>query len=94
MIVFELLLCESLQSSTPALLKVPSCISSGSIRLHASNPNLSTAALANDKADTESVDSTFDVAKLHEDFFRVATNRESNIVSFQFDVILIYHVEF
>uniref|UniRef100_G3P0H1 Oxysterol-binding protein n=1 Tax=Gasterosteus aculeatus aculeatus TaxID=481459 RepID=G3P0H1_GASAC len=78
-IVFELLLCESLQSSTPALLKVPSCISSGSIRLHASNPNLSTAALANDKADTESVDSTFDVAKLHEDFFRVATNRESNI---------------
>nr|XP_040020542.1 oxysterol-binding protein-related protein 3 isoform X1 [Gasterosteus aculeatus aculeatus]XP_040020543.1 oxysterol-binding protein-related protein 3 isoform X1 [Gasterosteus aculeatus aculeatus] len=55
-------------------LQVPSCISSGSIRLHASNPNLSTAALANDKADTESVDSTFDVAKLHEDFFRVATN--------------------
>uniref|UniRef100_G3P0H0 Oxysterol-binding protein n=1 Tax=Gasterosteus aculeatus aculeatus TaxID=481459 RepID=G3P0H0_GASAC len=36
-------------------LQVPSCISSGSIRLHASNPNLSTAALANDKADTESL---------------------------------------
>ncbi|XP_032375574.1 oxysterol-binding protein-related protein 3 isoform X3 [Etheostoma spectabile] len=55
-------------------LQVPSCISSGSIRLHASNPNLSTAALANDKADTESLDSTFDVAKLQEDFCRVATN--------------------
>uniref|UniRef100_A0A669DYU3 Oxysterol-binding protein n=1 Tax=Oreochromis niloticus TaxID=8128 RepID=A0A669DYU3_ORENI len=43
---------------------VPSCISSGSIRLHASNPNLSTAALSNDKADPESLDSPFDVAKL------------------------------
>ncbi|XP_075965394.1 oxysterol-binding protein-related protein 3 isoform X1 [Anarhichas minor] len=55
-------------------LQVPSCISSGSMRLHASNPNLSTAALANDKADTESLDSTFDVAKLQEDFCRVAAN--------------------
>ncbi|XP_049440151.1 oxysterol-binding protein-related protein 3 isoform X3 [Epinephelus fuscoguttatus] len=55
-------------------LQVPSCISSGSIRLHASNPNLSTAALGNDKADTESLDSTFDVAKLQEDFCRIATN--------------------
>ncbi|XP_054477087.1 oxysterol-binding protein-related protein 3 isoform X3 [Anoplopoma fimbria] len=55
-------------------LQVPSCISSGSVRLHASNPNLSTAALANDKADTESLDSTFDVAKLQEDFCRIATN--------------------
>uniref|UniRef100_A0A669EAE9 Oxysterol-binding protein n=1 Tax=Oreochromis niloticus TaxID=8128 RepID=A0A669EAE9_ORENI len=45
-------------------LQVPSCISSGSIRLHASNPNLSTAALSNDKADPESLDSPFDVAKL------------------------------
>ncbi|KAL7394045.1 hypothetical protein ABVT39_019791 [Epinephelus coioides] len=55
-------------------LQVPSCISSGSIRLHASNPNLSTAALGNDKVDTESLDSTFDVAKLQEDFCRIATN--------------------
>lgn len=55
-------------------LQVPSCISSGSIRLHASNPNLSTAVLGNDKVDTESLDSTFDVAKLQEDFCRVATN--------------------
>uniref|UniRef100_A0A8C2Z4U8 Oxysterol-binding protein n=1 Tax=Cyclopterus lumpus TaxID=8103 RepID=A0A8C2Z4U8_CYCLU len=65
-------------------LQVPSCISSGSTRLHASNPNLSTAALANDKADTESLDSTLDVAKLQEDFCRVATNCESNIMSFSF----------
>uniref|UniRef100_A0A8C9XNV7 Oxysterol-binding protein n=1 Tax=Sander lucioperca TaxID=283035 RepID=A0A8C9XNV7_SANLU len=75
-----LIICQSF-STLSSILKhflipfyVPSCISSGSIRLHASNPNLSTAALANDKADTESLDSTFDVAKLQEDFCRVATN--------------------
>uniref|UniRef100_A0A8C9XIA1 Oxysterol-binding protein n=1 Tax=Sander lucioperca TaxID=283035 RepID=A0A8C9XIA1_SANLU len=69
--------------SAPSIqaLQVPSCISSGSIRLHASNPNLSTAALANDKADTESLDSTFDVAKLQEDFCRVATNSLSSLTS-------------
>ncbi|CAN9514303.1 unnamed protein product [Ophioblennius macclurei] len=55
-------------------LQVPSCISSGSIRLHASNPNLSTAALGIDKVDPETLDSAFDVAKLQEDFCRVATN--------------------
>ncbi|KAM7420644.1 hypothetical protein PAMA_015058 [Pampus argenteus] len=55
-------------------LQVPSCISSNSIRLHASNPNLSTAALGNDKVDTESLDSTFDVARLQQDFCRVAAN--------------------
>uniref|UniRef100_A0A3Q2E2K6 Oxysterol-binding protein n=1 Tax=Cyprinodon variegatus TaxID=28743 RepID=A0A3Q2E2K6_CYPVA len=50
--------------SAPSIqaLQVPSCISSGSIRLHASNPNLSTAALGNDKVDPESLDSQFDVA--------------------------------
>ncbi|KAM9851668.1 oxysterol-binding protein-related protein 3 isoform 1-T1 [Aulostomus maculatus] len=57
-----------------ATLQVPSCISAGSIRLHASNPNLSTAALNNDKVDPETLDSPFDVAKLQEDFCRVATN--------------------
>ncbi|KAK5862406.1 hypothetical protein PBY51_017806 [Eleginops maclovinus] len=57
-----------------ATLQVPSCISSSSVRLHASNPNLSSAALANDKADTESLDSAFDVTKLQEDFCRVAAN--------------------
>uniref|UniRef100_A0A3B5ASQ4 Oxysterol-binding protein-related protein 3 n=1 Tax=Stegastes partitus TaxID=144197 RepID=A0A3B5ASQ4_9TELE len=44
-------------------LQVPSCISSGSVRLHASNPNLSTAALGNDKVDPESLDSPFDVLR-------------------------------
>ncbi|XP_028435979.1 oxysterol-binding protein-related protein 3 isoform X2 [Perca flavescens] len=66
--------CKNYNKDVKTTLQVPSCISSGSIRLHASNPNLSTAALANDKADTESLDSTFDVAKLQEDFCRVATN--------------------
>ncbi|KAM3614144.1 uncharacterized protein V6R79_010832 [Siganus canaliculatus] len=62
-------------------LQVPSCISSGSIRLHASNPNLSTAALANDKVDPETLDSPFDVAKLQEDFCRVATNLHATMKS-------------
>ncbi|KAM6994908.1 oxysterol-binding protein-related protein 3 isoform 2-T2 [Tautogolabrus adspersus] len=62
-------------------LQVPSCISSGSIRLHASNPNLSSATMGNDKVDTESLDSTFDVAKLQEDFCRVATNLHANMTS-------------
>uniref|UniRef100_A0A665UCS4 Oxysterol-binding protein n=1 Tax=Echeneis naucrates TaxID=173247 RepID=A0A665UCS4_ECHNA len=62
--------------SAPSIqaLQVPSCISSGSIRLHASNPNLSTAALGNGKTDPESLDSPFDVAKLQEDFCRIAAN--------------------
>uniref|UniRef100_A0A4W6DLC6 Oxysterol-binding protein n=1 Tax=Lates calcarifer TaxID=8187 RepID=A0A4W6DLC6_LATCA len=65
--------------SAPSIqaLQVPSCISSGSIRLHASNPNLSTAALGNDKADPELLDSAFDVAKLQEDFCRIATDCDS-----------------
>lgn len=62
-------------------LQVPSCISSGSIRLHASNPNLSTAALSNDKVDPEALDSAFDVAKLQEDFCRVATNLHTTMKS-------------
>lgn len=56
------------------LFKVPSCISS--TRLHASNPNLSSAALVSDKVDPESLESPFDVAKLQEDFCRVAASRE------------------
>uniref|UniRef100_A0A8C4GYQ7 Oxysterol-binding protein n=1 Tax=Dicentrarchus labrax TaxID=13489 RepID=A0A8C4GYQ7_DICLA len=69
--------------SAPSIqaLQVPSCISSGSIRLHASNPNLSTAALSNDKVDPESLESPFDVAKLQEDFCRVATNSLSSLTS-------------
>uniref|UniRef100_A0AAQ5Z928 Oxysterol-binding protein n=1 Tax=Amphiprion ocellaris TaxID=80972 RepID=A0AAQ5Z928_AMPOC len=68
-------------------LQVPSCISSGSIRLHASNPNLSTAALGNDKVDPESLDSPFDVAKLQEDFCRVAFHfvlEQGILFSFQY----------
>ncbi|XP_042280428.1 oxysterol-binding protein-related protein 3 isoform X3 [Thunnus maccoyii] len=62
-------------------LQVPSCISSSSIRLHASNPNLSTAALGNDKVDPECLDATFDVAKLQEDFCRVAANLHATMKS-------------
>eukprot|EP00064_Thunnus_orientalis_P001757 superscaffoldBa00000121_g1760 len=62
-------------------LQVPSCISSSSIRLHASNPNLSTAALGNDKVDLECLDATFDVAKLQEDFCRVAANLHATMKS-------------
>ncbi|XP_071388912.1 oxysterol-binding protein-related protein 3 isoform X3 [Centroberyx affinis] len=62
-------------------LQVPSCISSGSIRLHASNPNLSTAALGNDKAYPESLESPIDVAKLQEDFCRVANNLHATMKS-------------
>uniref|UniRef100_A0A3Q3QN90 Oxysterol-binding protein n=1 Tax=Monopterus albus TaxID=43700 RepID=A0A3Q3QN90_MONAL len=49
--------------SAPSIqaLQVPSCISAGSVRLHASNPNLSTAALSNDKADPESLDCPFNL---------------------------------
>uniref|UniRef100_A0A8C7X3I2 Oxysterol-binding protein n=1 Tax=Oryzias sinensis TaxID=183150 RepID=A0A8C7X3I2_9TELE len=59
--------------SAPSI-QVPGNISSGSTRLHASNPNLSTAALLNGKADPEPLDSPFDVAKLQEDFYSVAAN--------------------
>ncbi|XP_029929116.1 oxysterol-binding protein-related protein 3 isoform X1 [Myripristis murdjan] len=62
-------------------LQVPSCISSGSVRLHASNPNLSTAALGNDKAYPESLDSPIDVAKLQEDFCRVANSLHTTMKS-------------
>ncbi|XP_062278166.1 oxysterol-binding protein-related protein 3 [Scomber scombrus] len=62
-------------------LQVPSCISSSSVRLHASNPNLSTAALGNDKADPESQDATFDVARLQEDFCRVAASLHTTMKS-------------
>lgn len=64
-----------------ATLQVPSCISSGSVRLHASNPNLSSAAMGNDKVDTVSLDSAFDVAKLQEDFCRVAANLHATMTS-------------
>uniref|UniRef100_UPI003AAD47E2 oxysterol-binding protein-related protein 3 isoform X2 n=1 Tax=Centroberyx gerrardi TaxID=166262 RepID=UPI003AAD47E2 len=62
-------------------LQVPSCISSGSIRLHASNPNLSTAALGNGKTYPESLESPIDVAKLQEDFCRIANNLHATMKS-------------
>uniref|UniRef100_A0A672MMJ3 Oxysterol-binding protein n=1 Tax=Sinocyclocheilus grahami TaxID=75366 RepID=A0A672MMJ3_SINGR len=64
--------------SAPAInaLQVPSCISAGSIRLHASNPNLSSVDLTNEKTYHEPLDSPIDVSKLQEDFCRVANNRE------------------
>uniref|UniRef100_A0A671KYQ3 Oxysterol-binding protein n=1 Tax=Sinocyclocheilus anshuiensis TaxID=1608454 RepID=A0A671KYQ3_9TELE len=56
--------------SAPAInaLQVPSCISAGSIRLHASNPNLSSVDLTNEKTYHEPLDSPIDVSKLQEDF--------------------------
>ncbi|XP_061574322.1 oxysterol-binding protein-related protein 3 isoform X5 [Cololabis saira] len=69
--------------SAPSIqaLQVPSCFSSGSIRLHASNPNLSTAAVGSEKADPECLDCPFDVAKLQEDFCRVAANLHATMKS-------------
>uniref|UniRef100_UPI003AAD3C9D oxysterol-binding protein-related protein 3 isoform X7 n=1 Tax=Centroberyx gerrardi TaxID=166262 RepID=UPI003AAD3C9D len=69
--------------SAPSIqaLQVPSCISSGSIRLHASNPNLSTAALGNGKTYPESLESPIDVAKLQEDFCRIANNLHATMKS-------------
>ncbi|XP_068610988.1 oxysterol-binding protein-related protein 3 [Brachionichthys hirsutus] len=60
-------------------LQVPSCIST--TRLHASNPNLSTAALANGKVDPESLDSPCEVAKLQQDFCRVASDLHTTMKS-------------
>ncbi|KAG7276021.1 hypothetical protein CRUP_004418 [Coryphaenoides rupestris] len=60
--------------SVPSIqaLQVPTCSSTGIVRLHASNPNLSTAVLGQDKAYPEMLSSPVDVAKLQEDFCRVA----------------------
>nr|XP_055065879.1 oxysterol-binding protein-related protein 3 [Misgurnus anguillicaudatus] len=62
-------------------LQVPSCISSGSIRLHASNPNLSSVELISDKSYHEQLDLPIDVSKLQEDFCRVANNLHVNMKS-------------
>uniref|UniRef100_H3C3D6 Oxysterol-binding protein-related protein 3 n=1 Tax=Tetraodon nigroviridis TaxID=99883 RepID=H3C3D6_TETNG len=58
---------------SPAVLsQVPSCITP--TRLHASNPNLSSAVLSNDKIEPESLLCAFDMTKLQEDFCRMASN--------------------
>ncbi|XP_061598759.1 oxysterol-binding protein-related protein 3-like isoform X2 [Cololabis saira] len=53
-------------------LQVPSCISSQSPRLHASNPNLSTTV--SQEPGPVSPDSPTDVSRLQEDFYRLANN--------------------
>uniref|UniRef100_A0A8D3AYD4 Oxysterol-binding protein n=1 Tax=Scophthalmus maximus TaxID=52904 RepID=A0A8D3AYD4_SCOMX len=62
---------------TKATLQVPSCISSNSPRLHASNPNLSTTETNTQEACPESPDSPTDVSRLQEDFCRLANSGES-----------------
>uniref|UniRef100_A0A7N8XY92 Oxysterol-binding protein n=1 Tax=Mastacembelus armatus TaxID=205130 RepID=A0A7N8XY92_9TELE len=71
--------------SAPAItaLQVPSCISSQSPRLHASNPNLSTTEPNTQEVCVESPDSPTDVSRLQEDFCRLASNSESVIKSAQ-----------
>ncbi|XP_051574126.1 oxysterol-binding protein-related protein 3 isoform X3 [Myxocyprinus asiaticus] len=62
-------------------LQVPSCISAGSVRLHASNPNLSSVELTNEKSYHEPLDSAIDVSKLQEDFCRGANNLHATMKS-------------
>ncbi|XP_054874183.1 oxysterol-binding protein-related protein 3-like [Amphiprion ocellaris] len=59
---------------TKSTLQVPSCISSKSPRLHASNPNLSTTESNAQEVCPESPDSPTDVSRLQEDFCRLANN--------------------
>lgn len=57
--------------------QVPSCISSQSPRLHASNPNLSTTDSNAQELCPESPDSPTEVSRLQEDFCRLANNSKS-----------------
>ncbi|TNN88101.1 Oxysterol-binding protein-related protein 3 [Liparis tanakae] len=69
--------------SAPAIsaLQVPSCISSQSPRLHASNPNLSTTDSNAQEVSTESPDSPTDGSRLQEDFSMLANNIHSTLKS-------------
>ncbi|XP_062393585.1 oxysterol-binding protein-related protein 3 [Sardina pilchardus] len=60
-------------------LQVPSCISS--VRLHSSNPNLSSVDLTNEKAYAyaEPLDTHHDVARLQEEFCRIASSLHSSM---------------
>ncbi|XP_066571710.1 oxysterol-binding protein-related protein 3 isoform X1 [Amia ocellicauda] len=60
-------------------LQVPSCISSGSMRLHASNPNLSSVDCGDSKSYSAIPDSPTDASKLQEEFCSVATNMLSSL---------------
>ncbi|KAK7898577.1 hypothetical protein WMY93_019430 [Mugilogobius chulae] len=64
-----------------ATLQVPSCISSKTPRLHASNPNLSSTEGPSQEAGPESPDSPTPVSRLQEDFCRLANNIYSNLKS-------------
>ncbi|CAL9691072.1 unnamed protein product [Knipowitschia caucasica] len=66
---------------TKSTLQVPSCISSKSTRLHASNPNLSSTELESQEAGPESPDSPTPVSRLQEDFCRLANNIYANLKS-------------
>ncbi|XP_030003865.1 oxysterol-binding protein-related protein 3-like isoform X2 [Sphaeramia orbicularis] len=69
--------------SAPAIsaLQVPSCISSKSPRLHASNPNLSTTEPNTQEVCPESPDSPTEVSRLQEDFCRLANNIHTTLKS-------------
>ncbi|CAL8297568.1 unnamed protein product [Lota lota] len=62
-------------------LQVPSCISSKNPRLHASNPNLSTAEPITPDPCPESPDSPTDANRLQEDFCRLANNIHTTLKS-------------
>uniref|UniRef100_A0A8C3AM59 Oxysterol-binding protein n=1 Tax=Cyclopterus lumpus TaxID=8103 RepID=A0A8C3AM59_CYCLU len=57
--------------------QVPSCISSQSPRLHASNPNLSTTDSNTQEVSPESPDSPTDGSRLQEDFCMLANNSDT-----------------
>uniref|UniRef100_A0A8C9YG24 Oxysterol-binding protein n=1 Tax=Sander lucioperca TaxID=283035 RepID=A0A8C9YG24_SANLU len=61
--------------------QVPSCISSQSPRLHASNPNLSTTESNTQEVCPESPDSPTDASRLQEDFCRLANNIHTTLKS-------------
>uniref|UniRef100_A0A3Q3VS04 Oxysterol-binding protein n=1 Tax=Mola mola TaxID=94237 RepID=A0A3Q3VS04_MOLML len=69
--------------SAPAIsaLQIPSCISSQSPHLHASNPNLSTSDSNTQEVCPESPDSPTDVSQLQEDFCRLANNIHATLKS-------------
>ncbi|KAF7660374.1 hypothetical protein LDENG_00282790 [Lucifuga dentata] len=66
---------------TKSTLQVPSCISTKSPRLHASNPNLSTTESNTQETCRESPDSPTEVSHLQEDFCRLANNIHTTLKS-------------
>ncbi|XP_037330308.1 oxysterol-binding protein-related protein 3-like isoform X2 [Pungitius pungitius] len=66
---------------TKVNLQVPSCISSQSPRLHASNPNLSTTGSNPQEASPESPDSPTNASRLQGDFCLLANNIHTSLKS-------------